>query len=407
MDFSSLENENGVVLLKTVSNSLFGTGYTFAPNEKWADVFKESIIQTVCPLSYDGIGTVELLPPDISIKWLSYTTHFLRNNIIINANHSYVDRLMKQHNIPYCILKGAASEYYYPNPSLRVMGDVDFLVPKEHFEKATEILLDDGFDMTLEDHECHRVFKKDKMHLEMHFEPAGMPEGKNREIIEEYFKDIFDEAKTVNFEGMSFVNPSPFHHGLIMLLHTYHHLLSEGVGLRHLCDWAVFVNAFSNDEFNEIFKEKLKKIGLWRFACILSATACDYLGLPRKKWIGNIDSELTKGVICDIFEGGNFGKKDKGRRQEGLMISDRGKDGVSRTKFSQLVKIKNKQAIEVFPVIRKLKFFYPFGFVFLAIRYLFNVALGKRKAVNVKKISSNADKRRNIYAQFELFKKEK
>ena len=46
-----------------------------------------------------------------------------------------------------------------------------------------------------------------------------------------------EKAEEVLFEGEKIRIPAPFHHGLILLLHTVHHMLGEGIGLRHLCDW--------------------------------------------------------------------------------------------------------------------------------------------------------------------------
>ncbi len=405
MNYSNL-NKEYVFVLKSTANCLFKAGLELSQEDiNWTSLMEESRKQAVCSIVFEGIEDKSIIPEDISNLWFNYLMIYLRNNVLVNSNHYYLDKLLKNNNITYCILKGAASEYYYPKPSLRAMGDVDFLVPIEDFEKVSELLINEGFSVTLEEHECHKVFKKDKMHLEMHFEPAGMPDGENRKIAEEYFSDIYEKASYDLLEGINFMNPSPFHHGLVMILHTYHHLLSEGIGLRHLCDWAVFVNSFSNDEFVELFKERLERVGLWKFAQILSATACDYIGLPYKKWIGNIDKEITFGIISDIFEGGNFGRKDRSRIQEGMMISNRGKDGIKDSKLFQLIKIKNKQAKEIFRIIQIIPLLYPFGFVFMAVRYAFNVATGKRSSMNIKKLTNNAEKRKNLYSKFELFDK--
>ena len=56
------------------------------------------------------------------------------------------------------------------------------------------------------------------------------------------------------------------------------HMTSESIGLRHLCDWAVFVNSISNNEFVGLFSENLKSFGLWKFAQIMTATSEKYLG---------------------------------------------------------------------------------------------------------------------------------
>lgn len=46
-----------------------------------------------------------------------------------------------------------------------------------------------------------------------------------------------------------------------MLLHVAGHLINTGIGLRHLCDWAVFVAKFSDEGFCEMFEDKLKAVG--------------------------------------------------------------------------------------------------------------------------------------------------
>ena len=47
---------------------------------------------------------------------------------------------MIANNMPYVAMKGLASAMYYPDPSLRSMGDVDFLVTKENVSHAGKLL---------------------------------------------------------------------------------------------------------------------------------------------------------------------------------------------------------------------------------------------------------------------------
>ncbi len=404
MSINTLKKED-IALLNALSVSLFGNKCEFDAETDWQAVLKESCAQTVCALAFDGLRDFKELPKDIAILWLKYASLQISNSITVTRHHSRLDTFLNENNITYCILKGVATAYYYPDPSLRAMGDVDFLVPQERFDEVTAKLLDNGYVTSEEDHPCHKVFKKDKMHLEMHFEPAGMPEGENRKVLEKYFDNIFEKSTIGVVDGIKFNNPSELHHALILLLHTYHHLLSEGVGLRHFCDWAVFVNNFSNEEFEEKLKAPLQEIGLWRFAQILSLTANEYIGLPYKEWMGSVDSDVTNGLICDIFSGGNFGRKDNERSQQGDMISNRGKDGVAKSGLWQLIKNKNKQAAKSFSAFKKVKLLYPFGFVFMGIRYAFMVIFGKRKAVNIKNATESAQNRRKLYDQFKLFEK--
>lgn len=404
MSLNALKKEDAV-LLNALSVSLFGNKCEFDTETDWQAVFKESCVQSVCTIAFDGLRGFKELPKDVSLLWLRQASLQISNSITVLRNHGELDAFLRMKNIPYCILKGSATAFYYPSPTLRTMGDVDFLVSPENFEAVSELLQNDGYKMSHEDHACHRVFRKDKKHLEMHFEPAGMPNGDNRKVVEKHLADIFEKSTIGVIDGVKFNNPTPLHHGLVLLLHTYHHLLAEGVGLRHFCDWAVFVNNFSNDEFVSVFKQPLQEIGLWRFAQILSLTASEYMGLPYREWMGSANAEVTYGLICDIFSGGNFGRKDRTRRQQGDMISNRGKDGVSKSGIAELIKNKNKRAADEIKIFKKVKFLYPFGFIVVGLRYILMVVFKRRKAVNIQASVQNAEKRREIYSQFKLFEK--
>lgn len=48
-----------------------------------------------------------------------------------------------------------------------------------------------------------------------------------------------------------------FHHGLVMLLHLFSHLTGARIGIRHLCDWALFLNSIEEKEFLKLFQEPI------------------------------------------------------------------------------------------------------------------------------------------------------
>ena len=90
-----------------------------------------------------------------------------------------------------------------------------------------------------------------------------------------------DTAIEVTNGDENVVCPSDFHHGLILLLHTSHHMFGEG-------------------------------IGLWHFNCILTRMSITYLDCPDPGWTETIDDMLINSIILDIFTGGNFGRKQEG-----------------------------------------------------------------------------------------------
>ena len=143
MNALNIENKEYEIILKSISNTLFKTGGVVEYQDiNWHLLLDECKRQTVCYIVFEGLENKHAIPRDVYEKWFNYIGMYMRDNHSVNNHHSYLDSLMKKYGLPYCIYKGAASEFYYPNPALRAMGDVDFAVPKECFEKALDLLKD-------------------------------------------------------------------------------------------------------------------------------------------------------------------------------------------------------------------------------------------------------------------------
>lgn len=391
-------------LLKILSRALFSRTITL-PDTDWIEVLKEAKSQTVTQLA-DSVLDKNRFSQEEAKKWKRAASAAISDNIRIGHNHALLHKWMTEVGIPYVILKGAASASYYPIPAYRSMGDVDFLVRTEDLERAGKVLEEHGLKPWEEEHISHIVYRGPWMHYEMHFNLAGTPYGEIGDQVREYTKDIFEKAEVKKVVSGEAVLPSPFHHGLILLLHTCHHLTGEGIGLRHLCDWAVFENSFSDAEFRGLFEDKLKAIGLWRFAQILTRVSIKYLGAYEREW-AVADDCLTDELIEDILSGGNFGKKDQNRSMQTMLISERGKDGVGKTSMiDQALKSANSVVYHKWPAARKNKLLLPVGWVCFGTRRVFRELTGKRKKTDVRKLIGGAAERRELYSKFHLYKAE-
>ena len=398
---NSILSETEETIVNSLANALFGASRTIPENVNWQAVYTESVSQAVMPLVFTDN---KLVPSDIQMKYERDRHIALAYNIIREQEHVQLDCMMESEKISYVILKGCASARYYPNPVLRSMGDVDFWVYQEDFDRAGQFLTDNGYTSWNKNHICHEVYRKGESHLEMHFEPAGIPHGKVGDLVREYLQDTIDKATAHQIVEGGYMVPSDFHHGLIILLHTSHHMTGEGVGLRHLCDWAVFVASMSNERFCELFEGKLKNIGMWHFAQVITKVAIQYLGCPNREWVGSPDEGLVDAIMRDIFKGGNFGHKDYRRGQETLLISSRGKEGVgNKSMLRQLVTSMNEIVYMKWPVSKKCFFLRPAGWCFYGGRYVVRSLLGKRPKINVNAVMKGADERRNLYAQLKIF----
>lgn len=393
------------ILCKLLADALFNISFSLEEGIDWRAVFQESREQTVVIpafLKYEWLPLEPELKEEIRQAVNQCTFQGIQNY----TYHDYLNCIMTENEIPYCVLKGAASAEYYPSALMRQMGDVDFLVAKKDFDRAAEILKKDGFSSSGETHVHHVVFQKGHMDFEMHFDPPGLPIGPMEKVARNYFADILPGSRKVFNEFSTCVVPGPFHHGLIMLLHMKGHLFSEGIGLRHLCDWAVFADSFPEKEFREMFQERLKHIGLWKFAQAVTLSSHLALGIPWKPWMGK-DQKLAKALLLDVFSGGNFGIKSKQRSYEGFFISNRGKNGIRHTSFVQAFLSVNEVVYGHWPIAKKLKILLPVGWIFFTMRWIIRMIMGKRKKVNLLSVYENSSQRRKLYRQLKLFEAEK
>ena len=393
----SLQQKALLALLQ--SNSEFD--FSVLSAEDWDAVRKESLAQAVPIMAFDGTQRyTDLIPKDVHKAWFDTAMKCFVNNSQVLSSQNNLVKILESNNFSYIILKGLASASYYPDPKKRALGDVDFLISPNEQQAVEKALIDAGYQKEQEDHICHRVFKKPHEHFEMHFEVAGIPEGAAGEHFRNYFKNA-TETHTENKEP-DFHNPLPQIHAAVILLHTIHHLLGEGLGLRHLCDWAYFVDKTYKEPFwEDEFVPLLKKSGALKFAMIITKTSHLYLGIACPKWAADIDDKLCEEVIEDLLSLGNFGRKDKNRAGAGSFISQHGKSGTKNGKIkNQFLTLKNSMYY-LYPFLHKWKILYPFIFVWRIIRYLILMLCGKRPSLI--KANAFANERLAVYKQFELY----
>lgn len=391
-------------LLSLLGHNLFSVPYECDAEVDWLEVVKESRMQSVMLIAFKNYKELPL-DEQLSKKLEGRLFHNAMSNARCFNDHTYLHSLLESGGIPYCILKGAASAHYYSDALIRAMGDVDFYVPPEQLERATEVLLSAGFERMDINHKYHRIFKKDKIHCEMHFEPIGLPEGNMSDVFWDYWRSICDGSVIIKNDLVECRIPSPFLHGFILLSHFVSHLLSEGIGLRHVCDFAVFADHFSNEEFTDVFADKLKRVGLWRLAQLICLGAVDYMGMPYREWMGD-DHETAKELLTDILKGGNFGKKDSQRAYEGFFISDGETNGKKSNRITQAFKSLNGVVDIYWKHAKKFPLLYPVGWIYFSLRFVFRCITGKRK-VSVVGAYTESEKRQKLYEKLNISKPEK
>ena len=403
-------NEIQQSILSALRFSLFGGKKPKLNNVDVNALLEEAKAQAVFPLVF-SVFCDDLKVALTADKYADINSQYfgnLMNTVRVQAEHGELHEIMQEAGIPYVTMKGCASAAYYPEPELRSMGDVDFLVPEEDIPLGIEALEDHGFQRDQYEFTTNQsaYLRPPMTTWEIHKSPSGIPNGSIGDLIRKELSDMIETAILYERDGSRFYVPNKYHHGLILLLHKISHMTTSGIGLRHLCDWAVFESSFSDKDFTEMYERKLKLFGIWRFAQIMTRVCEVYLGAPKHEWAQNseISPKLLEDIIEDVFSGGNFGHKDENRQREIKYLTDRkkgqlGNKGLVAQAFSSM----NEKVLVNHSKIKKYKVLLPVGWIIESGKYLSALAFGKRKNTGTTAMLKEAAKRKKIYSDMGLF----
>lgn len=232
-------------LLQAVSNS--GVDW-----ESLADISSQHLL---CPALYQALDRECLLssiPEDLR-HYLStlYNLNCQRNRLIANRAAKTI-RLLNEIGIKPVLLKGIANLFsgLYADPNIRVISDIDLLIPEERLVECVKKLMSAGY-RRLRDPETASAKKyqhypplvadNESIAVELHYELLGKD---YRSLLE---TETFTKASTLLAIGeMQACLPSASHRVLHNIAHVQlgHRQYSLGeLDLRHLFDFVLLKNA--------------------------------------------------------------------------------------------------------------------------------------------------------------------
>lgn len=369
----------------------------------WQAVVAEALAHTVSLATYDAVAVYkEYIPEEIYKVWKRFALKALKSVFGVSQAQSELVKILEENGVRYAILKGTSAAAYYPKPDLRALGDVDFLIDPNEKEEIGRLLEEWGYEKSHAEDATHIVFQKANAYLEMHLKVAGIPKAKQGEEIEEFLKNALAETIRRTREGCQFNALHDTYHGIVLLLHMYHHMFSAGFGLRHLCDWAAYVAKTQNEPFwEEQLLPFLKEVGLYIYAVNMTKICAEYLCIPCPAWANDAEKDIYEDVLYDVLRSGNFGRKNSDRNISGAMISSLEKTKNRKTKLGKLFGILGGNLKERYPILKKVIILYPVFFCWRALKYLLLTLFGKRTSFI--KIISETQKRQKIYEKLQVF----
>ncbi len=335
----------------------------------WEFIEGEMNSQTVTALPAKAICESPIVPQKIKEQWkkIAYG-HAVRWSQILYAQDELVN-LMEQHQIPIVILKGIAAAMYYPMPEYRSMGDVDFLVWEKDYRKAFDLMKKNGYVLAEpEDSEdYHYALEKNGVVFELPRKLAKLPQDRGGKLLMECIHEGLSHRVWHQVDEYQIPVLPWLPNGLVLLYHIRQHL-TNGLGLRQIIDWMMYVEKELSDERYLHFQKVISKAGLENLAIHVTRLCQKYLGLREEgiTWCADAKEDLCEDLKEYILEQGNFGRKIK---WEGKGAKAFSRGGIELLRWMQSQGRKHWKAVRKYPFLRHFAIFYElFRYIFYVLK---------------------------------------
>ena len=357
---------HNTVLLETIQYVLWGKGNACVNDDVYTEMKDHTIASLPAPILSKLDMSSELYDSwhKYILKQMAYYCQYKHNQESIPLT------------VPYVILKGTTAAQYYPYPEYRMMGDIDIVTRHEDFDQANDELLKDGYKKVKElPREVSYI--KNGIVVELHRFFASL----NNPTQARYMDDLL-----IDNINASHILPDPIN-GLVLLEHINQHL-ENGIGLRQIIDWMMFVDKCLPDDKWPEFKILSENIGLKKLAITTTRMCEKYLGLPQRKWCAEANDSLCDKLMDYVMSSGNFGNK----RITDSDISENVLAYASTPKMA--FKLLQEQGLKNWRAVHKHKALKPFAWIYQAIRYI-RKGLNREQATTRLKKEYEAAKQRN------------
>ena len=282
----------------------------------WKQIFRLADTQTVPSLIVDGMG---MLPPEClriplqeKLKRIGEMQQMEQMNRLHRSVIIKIDKALKAEGIRAVFMKGQTTALRYPNPLHRTPGDIDFVVSAEDFCQTMAVMEKMGKVNHGLVHEHHGMAGVDGVTVEPHYKVHNYQRPSTDRAMQEMFSSVFpDGLVSADMDGYQVpIFPSTFE-SVFLISHMVNHVYEEGLGLRQVIDYAMFLDKCADRIDWVKHDEYLHKMRMERAWRIFTCICVTYLGIPLPSQVEPFSYQekvWAEKMMVDIMRVGNFGR---------------------------------------------------------------------------------------------------
>lgn len=286
------------------------------PSEKdWEQIFLLAQEQTLLGVLFAAINNLppEQKPPtDIYLQWFVLVDKIRNLNDLLNRRTSEAVQTLEQDGFSCVLLKGQGVSLLYPDPTLRIPGDIDLWVLEDRKSVTDYVLQKTPGECPVYHNIPFPLFSD--VDMEVHFTPSWSNWLFYNGRIQSFFKAngsaFLENRKTLPNCNVKIAMPSRFFNAVFILHHIYRHLFGDGIGLRQVLDYYYVIKDGFDEQEQVRLIEIYKDIGMYKFASAIMYILNKVLGLPEDLLIIPMNEKEGRYLLNEIIRAGNFGKYD-------------------------------------------------------------------------------------------------
>ena len=275
-------------------------------SDEWRALYRVCVVQGVTAVVFDFVKTLpKSEAPDMALlmEWLSAATAVEQTMRRMQITAEDFAEEMERREIPVVVLKGLAFAQYYKNPLHRECGDLDcYMMGKKEAGDLAALELGGTMEEAGYKH-SHLLFKgltieNHRFFTDFDNTPTGM-------LTEQVLGELIQEEQT--YIGDSKLScPSANFNALFLLKHTQGHFIDEGIRMRHVLDWALFLRAKQEEVDWSKVMPMLETTRTAQFAGVMTAIAVrslsiEILNKDLRTLASNAEQKMVEAVLADIM----------------------------------------------------------------------------------------------------------
>ena len=275
-------------------------------SDEWRALYRVCVVQGVTAVVFDFVKTLpKSEAPDMALlmEWLSAATAVEQTMRRMQITAEEFAEEMERREIPVVMLKGLAFAQYYKNPLHRECGDLDcYMMGKKEAGDLAALELGGTMEEAGYKH-SHLLFKgltieNHRFFTDFDNTPTGM-------LTEQVLGELIQEEQTYLGDS-KLICPSANFNALFLLKHTQGHFIDEGIRMRHVLDWALFLRAKQEEVDWSKVLPMLEMTRTAQFAGVMTAIAVGSLSIEvlnrgLRTLASNAEQKMVEAVLADIM----------------------------------------------------------------------------------------------------------